>query len=181
MATWIALFRGINVGGNNMLPMKELITLLGGLGLQGARTYIQSGNAVFRGSGTAVGLADRIGKEVARRWGFQPQLLLLSAAELARAVKQNPYPEATDDPGRLHLWFLAEAPSRKAAAQALTALAALAANGERFTLKGRVLYLHAPAGIGASKLAARAERVLGVMATARNWRTATTLLAMAKE
>jgi uncharacterized protein (DUF1697 family) len=175
VSTWVALFRGINVGGNNMLPMKDLATLLTGLGLGEVRTYIQSGNVVFTAGGTATSLTGRIGAAVERRFGFRPQLLLLGSAELARAVAGNPFPEATGQPGLLHLWFLAGRPGKGAGA----ALSALAAGDERFVLRGKVLYLHAPKGIGSSKLAARAERALGVGATARNWRTVTTLLSMA--
>jgi uncharacterized protein (DUF1697 family) len=176
VSTWVALFRGINVGGNNMLPMKDLAALLEALGLRDVRTYIQSGNVVFTASGTAGPLAGRIGAAVERRCGFRPQLLLLGTTELARALAANPFPEAAATPQFLHLWFLAGRPARGAEA----ALAALAATDERFVLRGKVLYLHAPRGIGNSKLAARAERALGVPATARNWRTATTLLSMAR-
>lgn len=177
MSTWVALFRGINVGGNNMLPMKDLATVLGALGLEDVRTYIQSGNVVFSAAGTATSLVGRIGAAVERRFGFQPQLLLLGAAELARALAANPFPEAAAQPQLLHLWFLAGRADKGAEG----ALAALASGGERFVLRGKVLYLHAPKGIGSSKLAARAERALGVRATARNWRTCSTLLSMARE
>lgn len=96
MRTWIGLFRAVNVGGRNLLPMKELVALLVEEGFAEVRTYIQSGNLVFRGAGTA------------------------------------------------------------------------GAIGERLAVRGRVLYLHAPQGIGRSRLAARAESLLGVSATARN-------------
>jgi uncharacterized protein (DUF1697 family) len=176
VSTWVALFRGINVGGNNMLPMKELAALLGSLGLEDVRTYIQSGNVVFRAAGTAASLAGRISAAVERRCGFRPQLLLLGAAELGRALAANPFPEGTAQPQLLHLWFLAGQPAKGAEA----ALATLATGGERCVLRGKVLYLHAPKGIGGSKLAARVERTLGVRATARNWRTCTALLSMAR-
>lgn len=176
MSAWVALFRGINVGGNNMLPMKELAALCAALGFGDVRTYIQSGNVVFSAAGTATSLTARIGAAVERRCGFRPQLLLLGSAELARAIAANPFPEATRQPQLLHLWFLAARPAKGAGA----ALEELAAEDEHFVLRGRVLYLHAPRGIGRSKLAARAERALGVTATARNWRTATTLLSMAR-
>ena len=173
--TWIALFRGVNVGGRNLLPMKALVALLGEQGLDEVRTYIQSGNVVFRGAGTAAALAQRILAAVTARFGFRPHLLVLSAADLARAASANPYAEACATPQYLHLWFLVEAPSAAAA----KSLAAVRAPSERFTVRGRVLYLHAPEGIGRSKLAARAEALLGVPATARNWRTVTRLLELA--
>jgi len=173
--TWIALFRGVNVGGRNLLPMKALVALLAEEGLDEARTYIQSGNVVFRGAGSAAAIAERILAAVAARFGFRPHLLLLSAADLERAASANPYPEACATPQYLHLWFLVEAPTAAGA----KSLEAVRAPSERFTVRGRVLYLHAPEGIGRSKLAARAESLLGVAATARNWRTVTQLLELA--
>jgi len=89
---WIGLFRGINVGGHNKVPMKDLVTLLCGLGLQQVRTYIQSGNVVFRGSGTAAALIEDIGAAVSRRFGFRPLLVLLDAKQLAQAAAANPFP-----------------------------------------------------------------------------------------
>jgi uncharacterized protein (DUF1697 family) len=171
MRTWIALFRGINVMGNNRLPMKDLAELLRGLKFRDVRTYIQSGNAVFASAGTAGSLAARIGTAVERQFDFRPYVVLLEV----RAVAKNPFPEGEATPTSLHLWFLEERP----AAAGPAALEACRAASERFALHGKVLYLHAPEGFGTSKLAARAEKALGTRGTARNWRTVTTLLAMA--
>jgi uncharacterized protein (DUF1697 family) len=174
--TWIGLFRGINVGGHNKVPMKDLVTLLCGLGLQDVRTCIQSGNVVFRGSGTAAALIEDIGAAVSRRFGFRPFLVLLDAKQLAQAAAANPFPGAQARPQSLHLWFLEKAPG----SASLKRLEALRAASEKSALRGKVLYLHAPQGIGRSKFAARAEGLLGVAGTARNWRTVTQLLAMAR-
>jgi uncharacterized protein (DUF1697 family) len=179
MNTWIALFRGINVGGNNPLPMKDLREDLAGLGLEEVRTYIQSGNAVFRSEGAegAEALAERIAAAVEARHGHRPRVLLLEAAELRGARDTNPYPGAEDDPKSVHLYFLASAPT----APDLATLEAARAPTEAFHLEGRIFYLHAPAGVGRSKLAAKAEKLLGVPATARNWRTVGKLCEMAEE
>jgi uncharacterized protein (DUF1697 family) len=177
MPTWVALFRGINVGGHNVVPMQELARLLTALGLRDVSTYIQSGNVVFAAAGSAALLSRRISAAVARECGFEPQLLLLPARELARAIERNPFPEAQASPQFLHLWFLASRPAKAAD----RALAPLLTAGERFVLDGRVLYLHAPAGIGGSKFAARAERALAVAGTARNWRTVTALYHMTQK
>lgn len=101
--------------------------------------------------------------------------MLLEARELRQAVALNPFPEAEAEPRSLHLWFLEEPPG----AAGLATLEGLRSASERFALRGKVLYLHAPLGFGISKLAARAEKILGTRGTARNWRTVTTLLAMA--
>lgn len=177
MKTWIALFRGINVGGNNPLPMKTLPALLAKCGCTDAKTYIQSGNAVFRSSVTsAATLAKRIGKAVHDSQGFEPRVIVLTCQELERAIAANPYPQAQETPKWVHLFFLADAPPKSG----LQRLQDLQENGESFAIKGRVFYLHTPAGFGTSKLAAAAVRVLGVDATARNWRTCQKVLEMAK-
>jgi uncharacterized protein (DUF1697 family) len=176
MKSWIALFRGINVMGNNMLPMKDLAALLQGLKFREVRTYIQSGNAVFASAGTAASLAARIGARFERQLDFRPYLVLLEARELAQAIAKNPFPEGAADPKSLHLWFLEARP----AAAGVAALEGLRAASERFAVRGKVLYLHAPQGFGTSRLAAGAEKTLGTRGTARNWRTVTTLHAMAR-
>lgn len=181
MATWIAFLRGINVGGSHELPMKQLAALLGEEGLSDVATYIQSGNVVFRCAGrtdgtTAAALEKRIGAAISRQHGFEPRVLVLGAAELSRAAAANPFPRADDDPTMLHLFFLAQKPS----APALDALHALRTGHEAFELIDKVFYLYTPDGFGRSKLAERAEKHLGVAATARNWRTVGKMLDMAR-
>jgi uncharacterized protein (DUF1697 family) len=178
MQTWIALFRGINVGGNNPLPMKTLPALLEGCGCMDAKTYIQSGNAVFRSSVTsAAKLEARIGRAVHDEHGFQPRVFVLSRKELARAIAANPYPQADENPKTLHLFFLGARPQ----SARITALNDVKTGSESFVIKGKVLYLYTPAGFGTSKLAERAVRQLGQEATARNWRTCQKLLELATE
>lgn len=178
MSIWIGLFRGINVGGNNILPMKELVGELEALKLTDVRTYIQSGNVVFSSSAKAAGpLTKKIVNRIEERFGFAPQLLLLNHGELMRAVENNPFPQATSDPKSLHFFFLTK-PARQAN---LKALDEAKAKTESFQLTDHVFYLHAPDGIGRSKLAASAERQLGVVTTARNYRTVEKVLAMATE
>jgi uncharacterized protein (DUF1697 family) len=177
MQTWIAFFRGINVGGNNMLPMKELVVCLEKNGCSSVKTYIQSGNAVFRSPVTDTGrLTAQIGKAIEKKFGFEPRVLLLSIAELEKAVKTNPFKDAVADPRFLHLFFLTEKPS----SPDFAGLDENKADHESYALKGKVFYLHTPRGFGTSKLAERAVRKLGVDATARNWRTVTTVLELAK-
>lgn len=179
MKTIIALFRGINVGGRNKLPMHELVAVLKELGLTDVKTYIQSGNAVFNADDAVdeKHLAEEIGRTIHVRHGFAPQVLLLSPADMARAMASNPYPNAEEDPKTLHLYFLASTPP----APELESLAAIQREGERFCLVGKVFYLHAPDGIGRSKLAAKVEKVLGVPVTARNWRSVGKIMDLAEE
>jgi uncharacterized protein (DUF1697 family) len=158
--------------------MKDLVALLEGLGASHVETYIQSGNAVFRHAATRpAGLAGEIGAAIAKARGFESHALVLEATELEKAMASNPFPEAESDPKSLHLFFLAAAPKNPD----LTGLEDIAGKRERFAIRGRVFYLHAPDGVGKSRLAARAEKALGVAATARNWRTVCKITAMARQ
>jgi uncharacterized protein (DUF1697 family) len=175
MTILIALLRGINVGGNNKLPMKDLSTILTGMGLHDVQTYIQSGNVVFRCDiKNKATLAAKISAAIKAQHGFAPHILLLEAAELKKAMASNPYPEAEAVPKSLHLFFLDEVPQQPD----LKALEAIKVDNERFKLAGKVFYLHAPDGVGDSKLAARAEKLLGVAASGRNWNTVCKLAEM---
>jgi len=175
MKIWIALFRGINVGGNNLLPMAKLKVDLETIGLSNIRTYIQSGNVVFDASIEAdASLCEKITELVKKKYGFSPQVLILSGKQLLTAIESNPFPKAVTDPSKLHFSFLAEAPTKPD----LTALEIKKTATEKYKLIDQVFYLHAPDGIGRSKLAANVEKHLGVVATARNYRTVEKLLAM---
>jgi uncharacterized protein (DUF1697 family) len=166
MQKYIALFRGINVGGNNILPMKELVPMLESMGAVDVKTYIQSGNVVFTSS-----------QELAQSWcrwveaaiqkekDFRPKILLLTKKELAKAIANNPFP--TEDGKTLHCFFLAAQVEQ----EFLQQIAQIKTNSEKACLKEQVFYLYTPEGFGRSKLAARVEKLLGVPATARNWNT----------
>ena len=178
MKTYIALFRGINVGGKNKLPMKDLAATLANAGARDVATYIQSGNAVFRSEeGNASLLSDRVRAALEESHGFEPRMLVLESEELEGAVRSNPFPEAESDPSTLHLYFLAASPENPD----LEGLEEIKGDRERFFLGDDVFYLHAPDGVGRSKLAANAERLLGVPATARNWRTVRKVMEMANQ
>jgi len=177
MKTYIALFRGINVGGNNVLPMKNLVAILENLGSRNVKTYIQSGNAVFQNEEENPALlSNRIRAAIKKSHGFEPQVFLLEPEEMRKAVESNPFPEAESAPKTLHVYFLASIPTNPD----LGALERTKSDHERFVLEDGVFYLHAPEGIGRSKLAASAEKLLGVATTGRNWRTVCKILAMVK-
>lgn len=176
MNTYVALLRGINVGGNGSLPMRELVAAMEATGARNVRTYIQSGNAVFESAEKNVArLSKKLSAEILKRRGFEPYVHLLTREALARAIAENPFPEAVVDPGSLHLGFLAASPK----SPDLKKLSSLKKESERFHLAKSVFYLHAPEGIGRSKLAASSEKLLGVPMTDRNWRTVSTLMEIA--
>lgn len=172
---YIALFRGINVGGKNALPMKALTGIVEAQGYTGVRSYIQSGNVVFESTqAKAETFPKDIGDAIMREYGFCPDIHIMSAKALKKAVDKNPFSMAEAEPNSLHLFFLADTPKHPD----LDALQQIKTDSESFKLIGSVFYLHAPDGVGRSKLAAQAEKRLGASATARNWNTVTRLLEM---
>jgi uncharacterized protein (DUF1697 family) len=176
MATWIALLRGVG-GGIRPLPMRDLTAALAGIGLKDVRTYIQSGNVVFSSAKSATRLAGEIERCIQQKFGFHSRTFVLSVGELRRAAAGNPFPQADQAPQTLHLFFLA----KPAKAAQLDAMNEIKTKSEQFVLTNKVFYFYAPDGFGISKLAAKAERLLGVDTTARNWRTVGKLLELAKE
>ena len=168
MNTYIALFRGINVGGHNKLLMKDLRSLMKSLRFREVESYIQTGNVVFRTEEVdKQQLARRISSAVEDNHGFKPQVLVLEREELQKAMAANPYPQADENPKSLHLMFLASVPP----APDFEYLDEIKKESEGYELKGKVFYLYAPEGIGRSKLAANIDRALDVTMTGRNWRT----------
>lgn len=178
MKTWIALFRGINVGGKHIIRMKDLVALLQQLGSTNVKTYIQSGNAVFSAKESRPSvLENRITTAIEKQYGFAPRVLLLGIEDFEQAVTNNPFPKATDDPKTLMVYFLALKPETPD----IGSIETLKSPTEQFALNDKLFYLFAPNGIGRSKLANKLEKLLGVDATARNWRSVGKILDLAKQ
>ncbi|MEC9434408.1 MAG: DUF1697 domain-containing protein [Pseudomonadota bacterium] len=171
----VLLLRGVNVGGAGKLPMAELRAALEGIGAQAPRTLIQSGNAVFEhAEPDAAALAARISAAIEARAGFRPDALVEEAAAFAARLDAPPFPEA--EPARLHVFHFVDAGPTAPDAEAR--LEALRAPSETFALRPFGLVLHAPEGVGRSKLATGAERALGRAVTARNLNTLRKLAAL---
>jgi uncharacterized protein (DUF1697 family) len=173
VARWVALLRGVNVGGK-VAKMEAVRASFEGLGFKNVSTYVQSGNVLFEApSGTEAALAKKIAPRLQKDVGFPIAVLVRSAAELARVAAHNPFlKEKGIDVSKLHVTFLHGDPP----AAGLQKMAALDAGSDRFVARGTTIYLHCPDGYGSSKLVNNAfERALKVGATTRNWKTVTTL------
>lgn len=174
MATLIALIRGINVGGKNMVPMKTLVPDLEEAGCTKVKTYLQSGNVVLtHKSKNAAVVEALVAQTIVARHGFRPAVMALTAAELSETIAANPFKAAEANHKTMHVAFLADEPS----AIAVAGLAKYKTTDD-YAVIGRRLYLHTPEGLLSSKIAERPDKLLGVAATARNWRTVTALAAM---
>jgi uncharacterized protein (DUF1697 family) len=175
----IALLRGVNVGGNNRVPMAHLRELMGELGYGDVRTHLQSGNAVFTAPGTPPEqAAQEIERALASSLGLGVRVLVRTAEELARVVSANPLPDAVaDEPSRLLVTFLSAPPDPAR----LRELDPLDFEPDLFGFGEREIYVWCPEGVRTIKLSyAFFEKRFGVVATARNWNTVTKLLELAQ-
>jgi uncharacterized protein (DUF1697 family) len=178
MKTWIALLRGINVGGRNTLPMVSLSKIFTEAGCEQVRTYIQSGNVVFKADiRSKNGFVESISHAVEQKHGFPPAVALFTSDSLRSAIAANPYPETESEPKSLHVFFLESAPEIARIEDA----EALLADSESIEVIGLHLFLRAPNGIGRSRFVKGVEKALAMRATARNWRTVTKLAELAND
>jgi uncharacterized protein (DUF1697 family) len=180
LTVYIAMLRGVNVGGNT-LKMDWLRNACGELGLRDVKTYVQSGNLVFTSRLGAAKLAQTIKAAVDAQTRLPVTVVVRSAAELAKVVAGNPFlKQGAVDVAKLHVTFLGKAV--KPAKPALERLDTLAGDRDEYRIVGGEIYLHCPVNYGETKLSNTAiEKVLGVGATTRNWKTVTTLLGMAEQ
>jgi uncharacterized protein (DUF1697 family) len=176
---YVALLRGINVGGRNRVKMADLRRICEDLGHRQVETYVQSGNVVFasdRSDADAIGaaLADRISAVL----GVSPACMVRSLDELGAVVAGNPFvDEVASDPTKVHCAFLSEEPADPSPFTFDMHPYA----PERLVPGSGVLYLHLPGGIGRSRLAARlTSRSTEIEITIRNWRTVAALLETAQ-
>jgi uncharacterized protein (DUF1697 family) len=175
-ATHVALLRGINVGGRNKLPMKDLAAMCEAEGCAAVRTYIQSGNVLFRATrSVAARLPGALAARIEREHGLHVPVVLRTVAELARVAGANPYlPRAPIE--ELHVMFLADAPAR----EALAGLDPQRSPPDTFVVQGREIYLRLANGVARTKLTnAWFDSRLATVSTMRNWRTTLDLAALA--
>jgi uncharacterized protein (DUF1697 family) len=177
MARYIALLRGINVGGNKKVPMAQLRELMEGLGYTEVATLLQSGNAVFTcKEKNPAKVGKQLEEAIVQEFGFEVSVVLRTRDELEAVIKANPLPGAEDAPSQFLVMFLSEAPDPKRFAQIDPA----AYLPDEFRLVGREIYARFPNGVGRSKLATVLGGTrLGVIPTGRNWSTVMKLLDLA--
>ena len=181
MPTHVALLRGINLGPHKRVAMPALRALVAALGHTDVATYIASGNVVFTAA-AADDLAAELEGAIGAELGVECRVVVLTCAELDRAVADNPYPDEPD-PKKVHAFFLTGEPSAATREHVAHAQERAAAKGSRdeAAVVGRVLYLHTPDGFGRSELAAELSKGAKrnpAEGTARNWATVTRLRTM---
>ena len=181
MSTYIALLRGVNVGGNT-LKMERIRELWNDLGFKNVRTYVQSGNVVFEAKGPPSTWSRRIEQALAGEARLPVTVVIRAAADLAKVIAGNPFLKQKDiDRTKLHVTFLGgPGLSNAAKKDAVKKLIAIEAGADEFRILGNEIYLHCPDGYGNTKLSNnRLEKALSLKATTRNWKTVNKLHEMA--
>jgi len=165
----VALLRAINVGGKNMLPMKDLAEMFVKAGCRDVVTYIQSGNVVFSASATVLKkLPQAITQRISEDFGHRAPVVIRSHEELAAVVRNNPFLKAAETEKALHVAFLADVP----AADAVASLDPHRSPPDRFVVSGKDVYLHLVNHAAKTKLTnAWMDSKLSTVSTARNWAT----------
>ena len=172
---YVALLRGVNVGGKNKLPMADLRDAFTAAGCTGVRTYIQSGNVAFEAAPTLAGrVPELVTRAISRRFGISTAVVVRSGGELQQVATSNPF-DTSGDPRFLQVAFLEDTPG----AEAVARLDPERSPPDVFAVRGRNVYLHYPNGTARSKLTNEyLARQLQTASTMRNWRTVLALLKM---
>ena len=176
----ISMLRGVNVGGRNKISMEALRGLCASLKLQDARTYVQSGNVVFRTiQRDRSRLAARLENAIEKKIGFRPAVIVRTTSELRSVIAKNPFSGRKDiHPGKLLVSFLADALTPEAKGN----LRSIKADPEELRIADRELYIYFPDGMGRSKFPwAKLDKIILTASTGRNWNTVMKLLEIAEE
>jgi uncharacterized protein (DUF1697 family) len=180
MTVIISLLRGVNVGGRNKIKMEALRALYVSMGLRDVQSYVQSGNVVFRTKERDLAaLAKKIGNGIERRFGFRPEVVLRTTAELRDAIQRNPFAKRRGiEPNRFLVTFLASDPGEEARENARR----IRTDPEELILDGREAYIYFPNGMARPKMSWPAiERTLKTSGTGRNWNSVIKLLEIAEK
>jgi uncharacterized protein (DUF1697 family) len=178
MMGFIALLRGINVGGQKRIGMADLVHLCTSLGFDNVRTYLQSGNVLFESpDGDPGRLSAMISENIAAKFDFSVNVILRTSDEIRRIILANPFAKEGLDADKYHVTFLSDIPPEEFPKSRMKGKD----GPDRYVIIGREVYLFCPNGYGRTKFSNTFfEKNLGVFATTRNWKTVNTLAEMAE-
>ncbi|WP_254513427.1 DUF1697 domain-containing protein [Anatilimnocola floriformis] len=169
MPTYIALLRAVNVGGTGKLPMTELVAMCEELGFENVRTYIASGNVVFRSKLSAAKVKKSLEQALEEYAGKPVGVHIRTPAEMAAVAADNPFPSAAKN--HTVAIFL-DTPTKPAMLENIAGQ-----DQEEVALGKKEIYVSYGPTMGQSKLKIPAAKT----GTARNMNTVAKLAAMAAE
>jgi len=170
MTRYVSLFRGINVGGNQLVKMDALKELHTSLDLQDVQTYIQSGNVVFASDNPDVTQIQKdIEEGFAQKFGFQVKVIVRTAGEFNMIIENNPF---QNQPMRESKWLVAMFLASNPISTALEDIQKTYTGPEEIHIIGQEAFIYYREGQGRSKLTNTfLEKKLKTVGTARNWNT----------
>lgn len=179
MTTYIALLRGINVGGNKIIKMLDLKAMFQTLGFENVRTYIQSGNVVFESDeGSESLLTGVIERKIHEVFGFEVSVMIRTLAEMEEVITNNPF--QLTEPEAFKKWYVSFLPAEPSA-EALDKLRTYENGPDKVRFVGREMYILYEVSVSQSPLSkVPFDRILGMTITARNWNTVNKLAAMGR-
>jgi len=181
MPVYLALFRGINVSGHNMIKMDNLKKLMQAEGYINVETYIQSGNVVFEHPETS---KEKLSKDIQnlmyKEYGYDVMIFILDKAELKQAIDNNPYTGPEPEGSGIKKYFVSFLNGVPTSA-GLDQMFKYNRSDDVFKVVGNVLYLKLAQSAADSKLTnVFIENKLGLKSTTRNWNTTLKVLEMLK-
>ncbi len=179
MPVYVSMLRGINVGPQKRIKMDRLRQSCEGLGFEQVKTYIHSGNVIFKtGKVSPARLSKRLEERIVTDFGFSVSVISRTMDELAKTIENNPFLKEGVDLEKVHVAFLSDVPTPAA----LKKLEALSAAPDRSCCAGKEVYLYLPNGVAKSFwMKTPLDRVLSVITTTRNWKTVTSLHQMCQD
>ena len=179
MGVYISILRGINVSGQKLIKMTDLVKHCEALGLKNVKTYIQSGNVIFQSPDSAPEkISLKIAKKIKKEYGFDVPVMVKSAKDLKQILNNNPFIERGENTNQLYVTFLSDVPRR----ELVNNIDPKRFLPEEFTWDKNVIYFFSPNGYGNAKMNNNFfENKLKVEATTRNWKTVTKLYEFAEQ
>jgi uncharacterized protein (DUF1697 family) len=181
MTTFISFLRAVNMTGHNSIKMTDLAELFIKMGIKDAETYIQSGNVIFSDTGSIPlpSLSGNIEQSILERFNYIIPVMVRTNQELIELFSSNPFLEETDfNPSKMAVIFLHDKPSDTQ----IQKVADIDYPPDKFRIIGKEIFIYCPNGFGRTKLYTNFfEKKMGVMGTARNWKTITTILTIAEK
>ncbi|HEY4431798.1 MAG TPA: DUF1697 domain-containing protein [Paenibacillus sp.] len=179
MTTYIALLRGINVGGNKIIKMQDLKTMFQSLGFHNVRTYIQSGNVVFESDEESENLlSEIIERQIHEVFGFEVAVMIRTLAEMVEVIANNPF--QLSEPEAFKRWYVSFLPAEPSV-EALDKLRIYEDGPDKIRFVGREMYVLYDVSVSQSPLfKVPFDKILGMSVTARNWNTVNKLVTMGR-
>ncbi|WP_238883806.1 DUF1697 domain-containing protein [Clostridium sp. YIM B02551] len=181
MTTFIALLRGINVGGKNIIKMAELKKVFESIGFLEVKTYIQSGNVLFKSNENII--KEKLEREIEKAFKISLTVVLRTSSELEDIINNCPFSdeqikdaESQSDTECLYVALLLSSPLQ----ENVEKLSSYKSENDEYSVIGKDVYLLFKNSIRNSKLANNLHK-LDVPVTVRNWKTINKLVALSKE